>query len=55
MLEQGKNSSEAKNLVSQIKSLNSDIKDNKDKLNAAEKATAKLGDEMNSTKPPPPS
>ncbi len=50
VLEQGKNSTEAKSLATQIKSLNSDIKDNKDKLNAAEKATAQLGDEMDSTK-----
>lgn len=50
VLEQGKNSSEAKSLAAQIKALNSDIKDNKDKLNAAEKATSQLGDEMNNTK-----
>ena len=50
MLEQGKNSNEAKSLASQIKSLNKDIKENKDNLNAAEKATEQLGNEMNSTK-----
>ncbi len=50
VLSQGKNSTEAKNLASQIKSLNNDIRDNKDKLNAAEKATEQLGDEMNNTK-----
>ncbi len=50
VLSQGKNSTEAKSLATQIKSLNSDIKDNKDKLNAAEKATEQLGDEMNSAK-----
>ncbi len=50
VLEQGKNSAEARSLAAQIKALNSDIKDNKDKLNAAEKATSQLGDEMNNTK-----
>ncbi len=50
VLEQGKNSSEAKSLALKIKSLNKDIKENKDNLNAAEKATEQLGDEMNSTK-----
>ncbi len=50
VLEQAKNSTEAKSLVNQIKPLNSDIKDNKDKLNAAGKTTARLGDEMDSTK-----
>lgn len=50
MLEQGKNSNEAKSLALKIKSLNKDIKENKDNLNAAEKATEQLGDEMNSTK-----
>ena len=50
VLEQGKNSTEAKGLASEIKSLNNDIRENKEKLNAAEKATEQLGDEMNSTK-----
>ncbi len=50
VLEQGKSSTEAKSLASEIKGLNSEIKANKDKLNAAEKATEQLGDEMNSTK-----
>ena len=49
MLEQGKNSTEAKSLVSQIKSLNSGIKENKNKLNEAENATNKLGGEMKDT------
>ena len=43
-------SSEAKSLASEIKSLNNDIRENKEKLNAAEKATSQLGDEMNDTK-----
>ena len=50
VLSQGKNSSEAKSLASEIKSLNNDIRENKEKLNAAEKATSQLGDEMNDTK-----
>ena len=50
VLEQGKNSVEARSLAAQIKALNSDIKENKDKLNAAEKATSQLGDEMYNTK-----
>ena len=50
VLEQGKNSAGAGRLAAQIKALNSDIKENKDKLNAAEKATSQLGDEMNNTK-----
>ena len=50
VLSQGKNSSEAKSLASEIKSLNNDIRENKEKLNAAEKATSQLGNEMNSTK-----
>ncbi len=50
VISQGKNSTEAKSLASEIKSLNGEIKENKDKLNAAEKATEQLGDEMNSTK-----
>ena len=50
VLGQGKNSSEAKSLASEIKSLNNDIRENKEKLNAAEKATSQLGDEMNGTK-----
>ena len=50
VLSQGKNSSEAKSLASEIKSLNNDIRENKEKLNAAEKATSQLGDEMNGTK-----
>ena len=49
VLEQGKNSTEAKSLASQIKSLNSDIKENKNKLNEAENATNKLGGEMEYT------
>ncbi len=49
VLEQGKNSTEAKELTGEIKSLNSDIKENKDKLNEAETATEKLGDEFNNT------
>lgn len=49
VLDQGKNSTEAKNLASQIKSLNSDIKENKSKLNEAETETDKLGDEMKDT------
>ena len=50
VLSQGKNSSEAKSLASEIKNLNNDIRENKEKLNAAEKATSQLGDEMNDTK-----
>ena len=50
VLSQGKSSTEAKSLASEIKSLNNDIRENKEKLNAAEKATSQLGDEMNSTK-----
>ena len=50
VLSQGKNSSEAKSLASEIKSLNNDIRENKEKLNAAEKATSQLGDEMNDAK-----
>lgn len=51
VLEQGKNSSEAKELASKIKDLNSDIKENKEKLNAAEKATDTFGNAMeNNTK-----
>ena len=51
VLEQGKNSSEAKELASKIKTLNGDIKENKEKLNAAEKATDTLGNAMeNNTK-----
>lgn len=50
VISQGKNSAEAKSLASEIKSLNGEIKANKDKLNAAEKATEQLGDEMNNTK-----
>lgn len=49
VLEQGKNSTEAKSLAFQIKSLNSDIKENKNKLNEAENATDKLGGEMDDT------
>lgn len=49
VLEQGKNSTEAKELAGEIKNLNSDIKENKDKLNEAETATEKLGDEFNNT------
>ena len=49
VLEQGKNSTEARELAGEIKSLNSDIKENKDKLNEAETATEKLGDEFNNT------
>ena len=50
VLTQGKNSTEAKQLASEIKSLNSNIKDNKDKLSEAESATSKLGDAMTDTK-----
>ena len=50
VLSQGKSSTEAKSLASEIKSLNNDIRENKEKLNAAEKATSQLGDEMNDTK-----
>jgi len=49
VLEQGKNSTEAKELAGQIKNLNGDIKENKDKLNEAEKATDELGNEMDDT------
>ena len=49
VLVQGKNSTEAKELAGEIKSLNSDIKENKDKLNEAETATEKLGNEFNNT------
>ncbi len=49
VLEQGKNSAEAKELADQIKNLNGDIKENKDKLNEAEKATNELGNEMDDT------
>lgn len=49
VLEQGKNSAEAKELATQIKDLNGDIKENKDKLNEAEKATDELGNEMDET------
>lgn len=49
VLEQGKNSTEARELAGEIKSLNSDIKENKEKLNEAETATEKLGDEFNNT------
>lgn len=49
VLEQGKNSTEAKELAGEIKSLNNNIKENKDNLNEAETATEKLGDEFNNT------
>lgn len=49
VLEQGKNSTKAKELAGKIKNLNSDIKENKDKLNEAESATEKLSDEFNNT------
>ena len=49
VLEQGKNSTEAKSLASQIKSLNGDIKENKDKLEGAEKSAESLGDEFSNT------
>lgn len=49
VLGQGKNSTEAKELAGEIKNLNSDIKENKDKLNEAETATEKLGDEFHNT------
>lgn len=49
VLEQGKNSTKAKELAGQIKNLNGDIKENKDKLNEAEKATDELGNEMDDT------
>ena len=48
-MEQGKNSSEAKELAGKIKDLNGDIKENKDKLNEAEQATDELGNEMDET------
>ena len=46
VLEQGKNSSEAKELAAKIKTLNGDITENKEKLKSAEKATDSLGDAM---------
>ena len=49
VLEQGKNSCEAKEIASQIKDLNGDIKENKDKLNEAEKSTDEPGNEMDDT------
>lgn len=45
-----KNYAETKSLAAQINSLNSDIKGDKDKLNAAEKATVQLGGKIDSTK-----
>lgn len=44
VVEQGKNSKEAKTLASEMKKLNSDLKDNKQKLSDAESAADKLAD-----------
>ena len=49
VLEQGKNSKEAKELASEITELNTELKENKDKLGKAEKEAGKLADALDDT------